>query len=102
MHQRQRLAPKVRTAQLLDIALVQAETFGCRNVTAHRVAVAAGVAPSLVTYYFSTMPRLHRAIMRAAVKREILPIIAQGIADRNPQALAAPDELKRKALATLG
>lgn len=100
-HPRQRLAPKVRTEQLLAAALDQAKKIGYRNVTAVTVAQAAGVAPSLVTYYFSTMTQLRRALMRAAVKREVLPVIAQGIADRNPSALAAPPEVKARAIATL-
>ncbi len=101
MHPRQRLAPKVRTEQLLDIAIDQARKLGYKNVTALTVAQAAGVSASLCTYYFSTMSQLRRSIMRAAVKREVLPIIAQGIVDRNPSALAAPPELKARAIATL-
>ena len=98
---RERLTREARKEQLMSAALTQAVKLGYQRVTLCAVAEAAGVATSLVTYYFNTMTQLRRAIMRTAVKREILEIIAQGLANGDANASAAPEAIKRRALNTL-
>jgi AcrR family transcriptional regulator len=98
---RTRLAPVDRKEQLLAVALTEARKIGYSRVTLQIVAQAASCAPSTVSHYFGTMTQLRRAMMRAAIKREVLEVIAQGLVDRNPQALAAPESLRASALQTL-
>jgi AcrR family transcriptional regulator len=59
----------------------------------------AGVSPALVTYYYKTANNLRDAIMRAAVRREDLTVIAQGLLLKHPEALKADIHLRRKAAA---
>lgn len=90
---------KEREEEILAAAVTASEVKGYQNITREDVAKLAGCSPALITARFSTMPQLRRAIMRAAVRLEVLPIILQGIAAGDPHARKAPEELKKKALA---
>ncbi|MGJ0509088.1 MAG: TetR/AcrR family transcriptional regulator [Methylocystis sp.] len=101
MTKSKRLGPDVRRGELLDIALDMAESLGLEQIRRDDIAKKAGVANGLVTHYFSTMTQLKRAVVRAAIERKILPVIAQALALKHPEALKAPDELRNAALASL-
>jgi AcrR family transcriptional regulator len=94
---RQRLSSEIRKKQILDIALKLAEEIGYQNVSQATIAAAAKISPKLTIWHFGTMTQLKRAIMRAAIEREIIPIIAQGIGAQDVHAHKAPDELKQRA-----
>lgn len=96
-----RLPKAERRAELLDAALHIAERIGADKVTHDLVAQHAEVTRTLVIHYFGTAPQLRRDIMRAAVKRRIVPIVARGIALRDAHALKADDALRALALAHL-
>ncbi len=83
---------------ILNGALTVAQNDGWRAVTRDRVAEEAGVGAGSVNTVFGTIDALRGAVMHEAVQRQILPIIAQGLADRHPIARAAPVELKKRAL----
>lgn len=99
--QRTRMKPEARRDQILAAALTIATEQGYNALTRDGVANAAGVATGQVNHIFNTMAQLRRAVMRAAVHRELLPIVAQGLAQGDKDAHAAPDWLKRKALDSL-
>ena len=92
------LSPAKRKQQILDAAVDRARDHGYMSITRSEVATAAGVSTGLVNKYYSTFPQLKRAVMRAAIQREILEIIAQGLTAKDPQAFKAPDELKKRAV----
>lgn len=92
-----RLDPAIRRAALLDVAVDVASTRGWRTLTRECIAVAAGVSPALVSARLGTMDQLRRAVMRAAVRREIASIVAEGLVAGDPHARRAPDALKRAA-----
>jgi AcrR family transcriptional regulator len=96
--QRTRLNPKDRRLLLTEAMLDEAEQRGFQNITRQAIADRAGCSPNLVSNYFKTMPQLRRSLMRAAVTRERLAIIAQGIVARDENALAASEELRARAL----
>lgn len=96
-----RLPPEARSTQMLEAAIAQATEHGVYRVTREQVAAAAGVAPGLVTLRLGTMPNMRRTVMRNAVARGILSIVADGLAQRDAHALAAPEELRQKAAASL-
>lgn len=96
-----RLDPTARKEEILQVAVNIAAKSGLNNLRRDAIAEAAGVANGLVTRYFETMTQLRRAVMRYAVHNEVLPLVAEGIALRDPQALKASEELKKKALASL-
>jgi AcrR family transcriptional regulator len=92
-----RLQPTARKSALLDAALVVAQRDGYDHMTREAIAAQYQVSPGLVSHHLGTMPQLRRAVMRAAVARGVLGIIARGLSLKDPQALRAPDDLKRKA-----
>lgn len=96
-----RMMPKARRDEILDAALALAEERSHVEITREEISERAGVSVGLITHYFGTMPKLKRDVMRAAIRTEILPIIARGIVMGDPHALKAPPELKQRALASL-
>ena len=94
-------SPELRKASIVASAVDLAQQEGYREITRSGVAEHAGVSDGLIYRYFGTMKQLRRAIMRKAVEDEILEIIAQGLATSDPAAQGAPDELKRRAAASL-
>lgn len=95
------LSTAERKIQILNAAVALATTDGYANITRTDVAELAGVSTGLVNKYYSTIPQLKRAVMRAAIQREVLSIVAQGLTAKDPQALKAPDELKQRAVASI-
>lgn len=93
--------PEHRRAAILDAALKCAKRDGFLTLRRDTVAEAAGCSVGLVTYYFANMPKLRRAVMRAAVAREVLPVVAQGITAGDPIANRAPTKLKHAALTAM-
>lgn len=98
---RTRLTSDARKDQLLDSALAVATKNGLQRTTRGMIAEHAGVAPGLVTHYLGTMEALKRTIMRQAIRREVLPIVAEGLACRDKHAMKAPAELRSRALGSL-
>lgn len=96
-----KLEARARAAQILAAALDVAKVQGYTRITREQVAARIGVAPSLIPHYMGTMPALRRKIMREAIRVECLPVIAQGLAMRDPHALAAPEDLRQRAAAHL-
>ena len=94
---KQRLPPNDRRALVLEAALYAAEHRGYRCMTRDHIAARAEVSPSLVSLYLGTMPQLRRVVMREAVKRKIVRIVAQGLAERDPAALRADLALRARA-----
>ena len=95
---RTRMKPEARREHLLGVAMDIAIKRGYDHVTRDNVAHQAGVAKGLVSKVFNTMNQLHRAVMRAAIHRAELPIIAHGIASGCRIAHGADEALKRQAL----
>jgi AcrR family transcriptional regulator len=98
---RERMNPSIRREQILNAALDMATKHGYDALTRDAVAAHAGVAKGQIHHAFNTMTQLRRAVMRAAVHRELRPIIAQGLAEGCKEARNAPEWLKREALELL-
>jgi len=96
-----RLEPHVRKEQILEAAVGIAAEAGLYTIRREDVALKAEVACGLVNRYFGTMNQLRRAVMRHAISNRNLSIIAEGIARRDPQAMKAPDDLRREAINSL-
>lgn len=88
-----RLPGPTRKAALLQAAL--ALPYDQLSIT--HLSTVTGVSRGLVTHYFFTAALMRDEVMREAVRREVLPLIASGIAARCPIALAAPRELRERA-----
>lgn len=96
-----RMTPADRKASILEAAIVAANKQSFSGLRLHHIATEADCSNASVVAYFGTMNKMRRAVMRAAISRTILPIIANGIAMRDRDALKAPPELQKQALATL-
>lgn len=97
-----RLHPAERKQQILTAALtVAARPGGLSKLTRATVAAEAACSDAAVSQYFGTMAEFKRTIMRAAIKAEILPIIAQGVASGDKTVLKASPYLRGRAIATL-
>lgn len=96
-----RMKPKDRSAAILDAAITVTTRAGINGMRLQLVADEAECSTALVMIYYSTMTKLRRAVMRAAISRELLPVIANGVVNQDPTALKADPVLRRKALASL-
>lgn len=96
-----RMEPVKRRKQLLDAALEVTLEVGIENLTCSKVAECAGCTQQLVSHYYGTRKGLRNAVMRAAIRRKVYRVIAQGVAGQHPLALAAPRDLQKDALNTL-
>jgi AcrR family transcriptional regulator len=97
-----RMKPKDRRNELFEHAVALATEHGYMMLRRSDIAERGGVAEALVSHYFGTMKALRRDVMRAAVKRKLLAIIAQGLAMSDQQALKAPADVQQQALCALG
>jgi AcrR family transcriptional regulator len=93
--------PTERIEQIVSIALTMAEKHGLQHVTRERIAKQSDVSEALVSYHLGTMGNLRRRLVREAIKRPCLKVLAQALAAGDSHAQKAPDELKKKALASL-
>ena len=98
---RKRAAPELRRKYVLDIAIELAKTKGYSTLTRDDVAKEANVSPGLVSHYFKNIELLRNLVLKTAVKREVLEIIAQGLVKEDPIAVQAPKELKYRAISHL-
>ena len=78
-----------------------AERDGLAAVTRSIVAREARVVPATVSNAYGSMPALRDALMREAVSRPVLSVLAQGLAMGDPIARAAPEHVRQAALASL-
>lgn len=98
---RTRMTPDARSAEILGAAVKLAKRVGFRKLTRDGVAKAAKVSTGLVSTHFGGIEKLRDEVMRVAVNDEILPIVADGIANGNRIARRAPASLRARALQSL-
>lgn len=88
--------PVIRREEILNAAIELANKIGYQNITRDAVASLAGISAGLIALYFNTMAQLKEAVMRTAIEKEILPIIAQGLGLGDPQAQEVNQDLKKR------
>lgn len=86
---------------ILDAAVTLAQFQTYTTVTRKQIAERVRCAPGTVSYHFTTMEKLHTAIIKRAVELELPAIIAQGIVAKNWYALHAPSWLREAAAKSL-
>ena len=101
MTTRTRMSRRARHDDIVAAALRIAGDSGYNRITRDDIALAAGCSPALVSEILGTMTQLRRTLVRAAIANEILPVVAQALALRDPHALRAPQELRERAAASL-
>jgi len=96
-----RMKPEARSEEIVAAGLRLAKANGWKSLTRDGVATEAGVSFAMVNVRFGTMTQLKRAVMREAIRREELRVIAQGYVSDDPTALKIDSELKTRALQSL-
>ena len=91
-----RKTPQVRRQELLEIALELSERIGYRNITRERIAEYANTSCALVSSYYSPIETLKYAVMREAINKGILSVIAQGLSLGDEQAKTIDQDLKNR------
>ncbi len=87
-----------RREAIMTAALTVATKVGYMTMTRDQIAAEADCSPGLVSAYLGTMPAMRRAVMRAAVTRKVLPVVAQGLAMRDKHAMGAPEGVRAAAV----
>jgi AcrR family transcriptional regulator len=69
--------PEERNNEILEAAMDAAREMDFRHLTREAVAERAGVTPPLVNYYMGNLEQIREAVVREAIDREDLEILAQ-------------------------
>jgi len=98
-----RLQPDQRTAQILDAAYQlacdgQLMTMSAKNITR---TVPTSCSPSTIKYYFGSLTKLRSAVIAEAIKRNNIEILIVALINKEPAALAAPQEMINRAYESL-
>ena len=107
MTKQKRLKPDDRRELIVLAALALAQNTNYKKVTRAEIANACDITGPAVQHHFGTMPKLHRAVMRAACQRAAvgdeyaLRVVAQGLADNNSVALRVSEAIRVAAKAVL-
>jgi DNA-binding transcriptional regulator YbjK len=91
-----RVAPEFRRMALLESAVMVASRDGWQKMTRDAIAELSKVSPALVSYALGDMKNIKRIVIREAIKRGIVSIIAEGITYGDPEALTVPKKLRSK------
>ncbi|MDE2202709.1 MAG: helix-turn-helix transcriptional regulator [Burkholderiaceae bacterium] len=86
-----------RTNSLLDAAVDLATVIGWDNLTRDAIADHAGVSGALVTVRLGNKTEMLRNVMRRAIQRRCVPVVAQGLARQDRTARKADPALKKDA-----
>lgn len=92
-----RMVPADRKKQMLESALVLAETYGLKAVTRVAVAAETGTTDALVNRYFGNKAGLRGEIIYEAVQRKNVTIIAKAMRD-GFDLQGIPADLRAKAM----
>lgn len=95
------MATPVSIPTVLQAAVELALSEGFAAISRSKVADRAGVSRGTVSNAYGDMPGLCEAVMKEAVAKGHLKLIAQGLAARHPIAMGASDDQKRQAAAYL-
>jgi AcrR family transcriptional regulator len=90
-----------RREEVLSVALQLAVEVGYTRITRERISSVIGITKQAIQHHIGTVAELRRDVMQEAIARECLPVIAQGMALRDPLTLSAPAELLGRARAAL-
>lgn len=98
MSRAKRTSPEIRREQILEAAIKLSIKFGYTKITRDKIAEATKTASSLIAKYYPRMQDVKNAVMEAAIKREVVEIIAQGLTLNDPRALKINKSIKRKVM----
>lgn len=98
-----RLTQEQRRAQILDAACGLAGEGHLMTMSLAQIAAACScsTSKSTIKYYFKSLSGVRGAVIDKAVEVRMLPIVAIGLVNKEPRALAAPEDIRKAALKLL-
>jgi AcrR family transcriptional regulator len=84
---------KYRRDQILKEATQIARELGCNNVNKTLLARQLRISPSLINYYFGSVSKLHKLIIKKAIKENDIAIIAFEMINKNKRILKSPKNI---------
>lgn len=94
---RQRVDPNQRKQLILTTAVKICERVDYSKLTSSQIADKLKISRSLINRYFGSIGKLRREVLKYAIKNEVLPIVVQGLINKDRLAKNAPFALKEKA-----
>ena len=98
MSRAKRTAPQERRELILEAAIKLSIEIGYNKITRDKIAEYAQVTSSLIAVHFPRMQSIKAAVMEAAVERDIVEIIAQGLTLHDPRALKINDATRNRVM----
>ena len=95
---RTRKIPTERKQELLEVAIQLAKEEGYSHITRNEIARRAGVAYGLVSSYFKSIDNLKKLVIKEAIKQEIVQIVAQALAHKEPLTKKLDPSLREKVI----
>lgn len=95
---RERKEPTERKQELLEVAIQLAKEEGYSHITRNEIARRASVAYGLVTSYFKSIDNLKKLVVKEAIKKEIVQIVAQALARKEPLTRKLDPSLREKVI----
>ncbi len=87
-----------RRKRILDAAITLAKTKGLKSITRDGVANAAEMSYGSINLAFGTIDSLREELMKEAIQRGVLEIVAEGLGNKDPVAMCAPSRIKQQAI----
>lgn len=88
----------MKKQEILTAAIRLAKKTGYNNLRCVDVAESAGVAPSLILYYFKSINGLKATVVKTAREKKILIILAQAILLKDGKVKKISKELRQAAI----
>ncbi len=92
------VSPEQRKNIILTAGIKLSIRIGYNVITRDEVARWAKISSPLISRYFPRMKHLRFAVMNAAIEREVVEVIAQGIILADPQTMKISEATKQKVL----
>lgn len=92
---------EVRKSHIVDVAVDLAEHVGITQLTREDVVKRAQCSRATFGAYLGGLENLKVKVLERAIEREVLVVIAQGIAAKHPAVSQISDDLKARAVAAL-
>lgn len=93
-----RMPPELRKQHIIEQGLVLARKGHYLLFTRAELAAACNVSPGLINVYAGNVDNIRQDVLRMAVERKVVEVVAQGLVQHDPIVNNIDKELKRKAI----
>lgn len=93
-----RMNPDARKALILNTAINLSIEKGYKNLTRRSVANRIQCASALINHYFEGIENLRTIVLKTALDKEIIPILAENYASWGEETAQLPQDVKQKVI----